>query len=1201
MHQTIKITEHLNPKTHGKEKGKSSILDEIQLFFHSKIKWVAAILLIHMSFLVNAQTDVILQDAVVGNASVTATNSITMKAGFKTLPGSVFSASIGAGQTTGASLSITIPSSNTVPAAPTLGQNYVKTISYREAKTAEPTGSFKNSEVIQYFDGLGRPLQTVSVGASPKANDIIVPTLYDTYGREVKKTLPYTDSNTGAFRSGVTEAVVNSYYGTPAATPVGIITDNIAYTLVGYESSPLNRVVSQTGPGANWISKPATSNYHSNTEAKTGWTVTGDYSYSSFSFPTGSLLETDNSDEEGNTIREYKDKLGHVVLKESVLGTRVLRTAYIYDDYGLLRCVVPPTSTDPNTTGLCYYYKYDNLNRMVEKKIPGGGIVKMVYDQRDRLRGSQNSEQAKTNDWSFTKYDELNRPVITGLLKGYTGDVATGVITGTISESRNNVKATYGYTNGTFPGSTLTTEVHSVNFYDDYDFILPANLNLNDSLNFAKYTDIYSFTSKKDDTPIGRVTGTMTKVLMGEINSSIKTELYSTIFYDKYGHVLRSISENHLFGKDVISNNYEDITYLLTQSRQEHYKGAEKIVIDKIMEYDHTGRLLATRQNVNNQGEITLNAIQYNEVGEPIMKCLHSPQTSGIRSFLQKIDFQYNIRGWLTKINDPSLGSENDLFGMQINYNTNDNLGSLPSVKTLYNRNIAAIRWSTKGDLQRGYSFTYDMLNRLTNASYGDGASLGNNLNYFSESATEYDDNGNIKKLNRKFNNVLVDDLTYTYDPASPNQLKQINDAGTANTNVDDYPGDGKLSSIYTYDGNGNMNFDGGRNTSLAYHPSLNLIKYVDFGSSNLIYYYYSSEGNKLVKHVQAGSTNTYTHYIGNVVYEKGKLSYIITEEGRLVAIGDGTDRKFVNEYTIKDHLGNSRVAFMGSSLGGAIDLVQTTNYYPFGMVMNQSNSNSDPSYQKNKYLYNGKELQNETLNGTFFGFLDYGKRFYDPQIARWTTIDPLAEQYRRWSPYNYCMNNPIKFTDPDGSFVFLIPLIPIVVEAAIDATVAVMAIYTAKVAHDKIVESGVLSLNTDHRAAQKWREKQDQRTEDAGNKDVANHQKMVDDGVGKVNDRGGNTPSTPKGGGGKLASTVVKIGLASQFVEKWAKTIKPDNEEKTQQQNTNTNSQGQKQGNFTNGNNSDSNQQNQAKDTPEFKPTPPVAVPQDVTNRPLY
>lgn len=96
---------------------------------------------------------------------------------------------------------------------------------------------------------------------------------------------------------------------------------------------------------------------------------------------------------------------------------------------------------------------------------------------------------------------------------------------------------------------------------------------------------------------------------------------------------------------------------------------------------------------------------------------------------------------------------------------------------------------------------------------------------------------------------------------------------------------------------------------------------------------------------------------------------------------------------------------------------MQVTDYYPFGMVMNQQNYFANGVFS-NKYLYNNKELQDDELAGNSLGWYDYGARFYDPELGRWHVIDNKADKYAGSTPYAYALNNPILFLDPDGNDV---------------------------------------------------------------------------------------------------------------------------------------------------------------------------------------
>ncbi|MEL6629085.1 MAG: RHS repeat-associated core domain-containing protein, partial [Bacteroidota bacterium] len=141
-------------------------------------------------------------------------------------------------------------------------------------------------------------------------------------------------------------------------------------------------------------------------------------------------------------------------------------------------------------------------------------------------------------------------------------------------------------------------------------------------------------------------------------------------------------------------------------------------------------------------------------------------------------------------------------------------------------------------------------------------------------------------------------------------------------------------------------------------------------------------------------------HARGRCVWEQGQFHY---------------------QYNLTDHLGNVRVVFGDGDHDGRInpdpvaglDVVQVVRgYYPFGARHGSDLSTVAPP--ENQYLYNGKELQDE-LN---LGWYDYGARMYDPTVGRWNGVDALAEKYTGMSPYNYTLNNPIIFVDPDGRMV---------------------------------------------------------------------------------------------------------------------------------------------------------------------------------------
>ncbi|KFF73385.1 hypothetical protein HX13_20745 [Chryseobacterium sp. P1-3] len=166
--------------------------------------------------------------------------------------------------------------------------------------------------------------------------------------------------------------------------------------------------------------------------------------------------------------------------------------------------------------------------------------------------------------------------------------------------------------------------------------------------------------------------------------------------------------------------------------------------------------------------------------------------------------------------------------------------------------------------------------------------------------------------------------------------------------------------------------------------------------------YIYNANGIKLRKQYTT-QIGLITDYLDGFQYTQLKLNpavlnFVPTSEGYY----NFENNKYIYSYT--DHLGNIRLSYFNN--GNGIEILEENNYYPLGLKY--GGYNTLDGNQAYNYSYNGKEVQEN-------GMYDYGARFYMPDIGRWGVVDPKAELMRRWSPYNYAFDNPIRFIDPDG------------------------------------------------------------------------------------------------------------------------------------------------------------------------------------------
>ena len=869
---------------------------------------------------------------------------------------------------------------------------------YTLERTMLNANGTKYIDKIVYYDGLGRPFETALKAASPYRSDIVSYQEYDGAGRQYKVWSPVPmDAHDGCIGQSCIQTASQSFY-----------LDPMAYQEIIYEQSSLDRASYTTGPGQAWYNagRKVKNNYFTNTEkgslACVLYTIQDDQQsiLNKGFYPKSELVVIQTTDEDDHVNYEFKDKQGRVVLKRVMDGSKMLDTYFVYDDFGRLRYVLPPDASQRLSTAnsswninhellqqTAYYYQYDRRGNCVIKKLPGCKAILMKYDMADRLIFSQDGNQYEKKEWSLFLYDAFGRHVISAVCKLQTvPDVSNMVVLASFTGSG----AIAGYTvNLNFTPIYLT----SVDYYDDYRFI--NSLSTLEKVKMQYNAMVVGY----DKQYTGGAKGLLTGKRIYSLDASDKYTITS-YYYDDYGRMVQVHASNHLGG---FEDEYTAYNFPGTIRQKLHIHTVPNKPVQREVysyTYDHVNRLLTTSHKLNDLPERILLSNSYDEIGR-LQEQSKATETSV---------YTYNVRDWLT-------GISGKFFSETLAYNTA--VGGISPQVASYSGNISAMQWKAGMEkVMRGYQFRYDHINRLTHALYGEGNNITINDKY--NEILTYDLMGNILTLRRHGKHDsgfgLIDKLAYKYNG---NQLIKVTDAAT--TSVTSYGAfqfvDGAdVENEYVYDANGNMTEDFNKKISKIEYNLLNLPSKLQFSFGHMAEYSYDGAGRKLSVTYKTSKTNLFvpmgsivpplstnvaltlkTDYCGNMIYENGQLSKILTDVG-YITLANSTP---TYHYYLQDHLGNNRVVI---DEHGQVE--QVNHYYAFGGLMGESTDGGAQSYK-----YNGKEL--DRMHG--LDWYDYGARHYDAVLGRWMCVDPLAEKYDNVGSYIYCKNNPIAFMDMNG------------------------------------------------------------------------------------------------------------------------------------------------------------------------------------------
>ena len=672
-------------------------------------------------------------------------------------------------------------------------------------------------QTTQYYDGLGRPVQTVIKKGSHKTGttdwaDMVGTTLYDNLGREQFTYLP--SPATGGMNNSIDDGLfkydpfqqqqefMNNRFGE----------NSFNYSQTVFEPSALSRPIKQMPPGADWVGsgRGISTGYYFNSQndhVKIFNTTPAQHEtdfdgiVNDGEYQEGQLDKTITTDEAGNQVIQFSDKDGLVVLRKvqstslpdsgaGAAHTGWVCTYYVYDAQNRLVCVVQPRGVEvldslgwntPQDASFfneqCFRYKYDVRNQMIQKQVPGSGALYMVYDRRGRLVLSQDAMQREKKLWIYTKYDNLNR------------DIQTGIFESTLTRADHETAA---WDEEVYPANTAHNEtILTKTYYDNYNWLPSEGISLSQKEYVNDYDALFYQDENQYPYPLinhqkydckGMVTGT---IIYSEALSAAQITINK---YDRKNRLIQFVTfKNVIEGKDVMTTQYSwNGKVLFNLHHQTTLNVSRWIKILKKFTYDELDRLIITEQKIAKEdikdGDFPdsytpISQIAYNELGQVMQKIIPNITPSAPAGILETENYDYNIRGWSLGMNreyfNSSPGSEQDhYFGYELAYNktNSDVTGNLFSTGQ-YNGNIAGMVWKSKNkEISRQYDFNYDRLNRFLSAAYSqhdpDACTYSITPN-FSVRGLSYDANGNILSMNQMGlipgHSILIDSLRYQY------------------------------------------------------------------------------------------------------------------------------------------------------------------------------------------------------------------------------------------------------------------------------------------------------------------------------------------------------------------------------------------------------------------------------------------------------